>query len=215
MCVALRHLQRRYAGAGSPRRVLGVTIPAAEAAVAASAGHIGVLGTARTVASGTFVEEIAKLGPHRVTQRAAPLLAGLVEEGWEATDIARQAVARYLEGFEGVDTLLLGCTHYPLLMPAFEAATRAKVLDPAPFVASRLENWLARHPEFDGVAAGTRARAPDASLRVLCTGDPDVFEEHGRRFFGGDLPRPGHVSEEGGRLRHRDSVSVVVGQVLR
>jgi glutamate racemase len=207
-CVALRHLQRRYAGPGSPRRVLGVTIPAAEAAVAASAGHVGVLGTARTVASGTFVEEIAKLAPHRVTQRAAPLLAALVEEGWEATDIARQAVARYLEGLEGVDTLLLGCTHYPLLLPAFEAATRARVLDPAPFVASRLADWLARHPGFDdGTGAG--------ALRVLCTGDPDVFAKHGRRFFGEELPRAGHVAEEGGRLRHRESVSVVVGQVLR
>src|SRR3954469_7942543 len=61
-CVALRHLQRRYAGPGSARRVLGVTIPAAEIATATSAGHIGVLGTTRTVASGTFETEIRKLG---------------------------------------------------------------------------------------------------------------------------------------------------------
>src|ERR1700753_827661 len=74
-CVALRHLQHRYAGPGWTRRIMGVTIPAVEAAVKASAGHIGVLGTERTVTSGTFVEEIRKLGPHRVTQRSAPLLA--------------------------------------------------------------------------------------------------------------------------------------------
>lgn len=206
-CVALRHLQRRYAGPRSTRRVLGVTIPAAEAAVAASAGHIGVLGTARTVASHTFVEEIAKLGPHRVTQRAAPLLAALVEEGWEGTDIARQAVARYLEGLEHVDTLLLGCTHYPLLLPAFEAVSGARVLDPAPYAAERLKDWLVRHPEFDEAGPG--------GLRVLCTGNPEAFARHGRRFFGEELPFPGHVAEEGGRLRHRDSLSVVVGQVMR
>src|SRR6185436_152468 len=85
-CVTLRHLQRRYAGPGTDRRILGVSIPAAEQAVAISAGHIGVIGTARTIASGTFAVEIAKLGPHRVTQRAAPLLAPLVEEAWESTD---------------------------------------------------------------------------------------------------------------------------------
>jgi glutamate racemase len=207
-CVALRHLQHRYAGPGSTRRVLGVTIPAVEAAVAVSAGHIGVLGTARTVSSGTFVEEIRKLGAHRVTQRAAPLLAPLVEEGWEATDIARQAVARYLEGLEDVDTLVLGCTHYPLLLPVFEGATRAKVLDPSGSVAERLRGWLARHGEFDA-ATGT------AALKVLCTGDPEVFARHGRRFFGAELPRPAHVAEDGGRLRHRESVSVVVGQIVR
>src|SRR5262245_15669329 len=78
-CVALRHLQRRYVPEpGGGRRILGVTIPAAQAAVAVSAGHIGVLGTARTISSGTFAEEVAKLGPQRVTARAAPLLAPLV-----------------------------------------------------------------------------------------------------------------------------------------
>jgi glutamate racemase len=206
-CVALRHLQHRYAGPRSTRRVLGVTIPAAEAAVAMSRGHIGVLGTARTVASRTFEEEIRKLGPHRVTQRAAPLLATLVEEGWEATDIARQAVARYLEGLEGVDTLVLGCTHYPLLLPVFEASTKARILDPAPYAAERLREWLARHPSFDDAGTG--------SLRVLCSGDPAVFAQHAKRFFGGDLPAAGHVAEEGGRLRHRESVSIAVGQVVR
>jgi len=206
-CVGLRHLQRRYAGDGSSRRILGVTIPAAEAAVAMSAGHIGVLGTARTIASGTFEIEIRKLAPHRVTQRAAPLLAPLVEEGWEATDIARQAVARYLEGLEHVDTLLLGCTHYPLLLPAFEAATRARILDPAPYLAQRLVDWLARHPGFDEPGSG--------ALRVLCSGDPAVFARHGKRFLGADLPPVGHVAEEGGRLQHRDRVTVAVGQVIR
>jgi len=207
-CVALRHLQTRYAGAGSALRVLGVTIPAAEIATATSAGHIGVLGTTRTVASGTFETEIRKLGPHKVTQRAAPLLAPIVEEGWETTGIATQAVARYLEGLEDVDTLVLGCTHYPLLAAAFEGATRAKVLDPAPYVAARLREWLVRHPQFDD-DAGT------GTLRVLCSGDPEAFAAHGRRFLGADLPKVAHVAEVGGRLQHRERVEVVLGQVLR
>lgn len=206
-CVTLRHLQRRYAGPDSDRRVLGVSIPAAEQAVAVSAGHIGVIATARTITSGTFAVEIGKLGPHRVTQRAAPLLAPLVEEGWESTEIAFKAVARYLEGFEEIDTLVLACTHYPLLLPAFTAATRARILDPAPFVADRLVDWIARHPGFDAPGRG--------DLRLLCTGDPEVFRLHGSRFFGAKLPEVGHVAEEAGRLLHRPSVEILRGQVLR
>ena len=208
-CVALRHLQLRYAGPGSPRRILGVTIPAAQIAVASSAGHIGIIATHRTIASNTFAVEIAKLGSHRVTQRAAPLLAPLVEQGWESTDIARLIVERYLKGLEGVDTLLLGCTHYPLLMKAFEAATTAKVrvLDPAPFVAERLAAWLERHPRFDTPGTGV--------LRVLSTGDPAAFREHAPRFLGEELPTVGYMAEELGRLTHRTTMEIVTGQILR
>ncbi len=208
-CVALRHLQQRYAGAGADRRVLGVTIPAAEAAVAVSRGHIGVLATARTVASGTYPMEIAKLGAHRVTQRAAPLLAPIVEEGWQDTEIAQLAVARYLDDLPGIDTLVLGCTHYPFLLDALAAALPRGVtlLDPAPHVAVRLVDWLARHPGFDAEGAGT--------LRVLCTGDPAAFRGPGERFLGAALPEIGHVAETGGRLAHRDRVEIAVGQVVR
>jgi glutamate racemase len=205
-CVALRHLQRRYAPVGASRRVLGVSIPAAEQAVAWSAGHIGVIATARTVASETFPAEIAKLGAHRVSQRAAPLLVPIVEEGWADSDIAREAVARYLQGFD-VDTLVLGCTHYPLLLSAFAAATRAKILDPAPYVSERLADWLVRHPEFDTPGSG--------SLRFLCSGDPATFRANGARFLGTALPVVEHVAEEGGRLMHAAKVHIPVGQVLR
>lgn len=207
-CVALRHLQRRYAGPGSPCRVLGVAIPAAELAVSLSEGHVGVLATERTVDSGTFAVEIAKVGPrHRVSQRAAPLLAPIVEEGWEGSEVARLAVARYVADLEGVDTLLLGCTHYPFLLREIAAATRARVVDPAPFVAERLEDWLARHPQFD--AEGTGA------LRLLCTGRPEAFRARGARFLGRDLPEVRHVAEQGGRLVHRERPLVPHGQVVR
>lgn len=208
-CVALRHLQQRYAGTGSDRRVLGVTIPAAEAAVSVSRGHIGIVATARTVASGTYPLEIAKLGPHRVTQRAAALLAPLVEEGWQDTEIARLAVARYVADLPEIDTLLLGCTHYPFLHAAFAAAVPpgVTVLDPAPHVATRLVDWLERHPGFDSGGSG--------ALRVLCSGDPAAFRGPGERFLGAPLPEIGHVSEEGGRLAHRERVEIMVGQVVR
>src|SRR4051812_24326946 len=135
-CVSLRHLQQRNMDPG--RRILGVTIPAAENAVATTRGHIGFLGTRRTVSSHTFRTEVAKLDARaRVTEVAAPLLAPIVEEGWEDGEIARLAVERYLAEVGQVDTLVLGCTHYPLLRKVFERCLDGSVhlLDPAPFVA--------------------------------------------------------------------------------
>src|SRR5262245_42992193 len=161
-CVALRHLQRRYAGSDRGTRILGVAIPGAEAAVAATKGHVGILATRRTVESGTYVTEIHKLAPSvHVTQRAAPLLAPIVEEGWEDTAIAREAAQRYVADLPGIDTLLLGCTHYPLLLPVLRAVAPrgVDVLDPAPTVATRLVDWLSRHPTFDTPGGG--------ALRVL------------------------------------------------
>jgi glutamate racemase len=209
-CVALRHLQRRYAGPGSDRRILGVTIPGAEAAVAAGPGRIGVLATARTVASGTYVTEIHKLDPSReVVQRAAPLLAPLVEEGWEDSDVAGLVVGRYLDALGPVDVLLLGCTHYPLLRPVFDARVPpgTRVVDPAPWLADRLVDWLARHPGFDGPGTG--------ALRVATTGDPAAFAAHGARFLGEALPPVEHVAEVAGRLERRDPAAAPIGQFVR
>ena len=206
-CVALRHLQHTYCS--SERRILGITIPGAEIATQQSGGHIGIIATQRTVDSGTYVNEIHKLGTHRVTQLATPLLAAIVEEGWEDTDVATAAVARYLQGLKGIDTLLLGCTHYPFLRPALEASIEpgVRVLDPAPFLAERLVDWLSRHPSFDRPGTG--------ALSVLCTGDPTSFAEHGERFLGTPMPRIQHIAEENGRLAHRDRVAGPTGQVTR
>ncbi len=209
-CVALRHLQQRYVpSADSARRILGVTIPAAEEAVGASAGHIAVLGTARTIASRTFEAEIAKLGAHTVTARAAPLLAPIVEEGWQDTEIARLAIARYVAGLETADTLLLACTHYPLLERAFREVvpSHVRVLDPGPAVARALESWLARHPGFVTPGSG--------SIRALCTGEPETFKKHGERMLGAPLPTVQHVALIDGRLAHRDRVEIATGQVVR
>ncbi len=206
-CVALRHLQQRYCGPGSKRRILGVTIPAAEAAVRTTRGRIGVLATQRTVSSRTLVTELAKLGHRDVIQRAAPLLAPLVEEGWERSEIARAACARYLEDLRGCDTIILGCTHYPLLREALEGGTDARLLDPGPEVAARLGDWLARHPGFDDGGTGR--------LTVHCTGDVETFRTHGSRFFGAALPDVRHVVEAQSALASLVVDGSPVGQVVR
>ncbi|MBI5513105.1 MAG: glutamate racemase [Deltaproteobacteria bacterium] len=206
-CVALRHLQRRYGYPGSGRRVLGVTIPAAEAAVALTRGRIGVLATERTVRSRTFVAELAKLGHHDTVQRAAPLLAPLVEEAWEATELARGACARYLRDLEGASVIILGCTHYPLLREALEAGTGAALLDPGPAVAERLRAWLSRHPDFDAPGEGR--------LQLHCTGDLAHFTASAARFYGGPLPAPRHVVEAGSTLARLVLDGTPEGQVVR
>jgi glutamate racemase len=207
-CVALRHMQHRYGS--DERRILGVTIPAAEAAVGMTRGHIGFVGTARTVASHTFRTEVRKLNTEvRVSEVAAPLLAPIVEEGWEETDIARSAVQRYLERFSEIDTLVLGCTHYPLLERAFQELTPAsvQVLNPAPEVAQRFRAWRERHPGFAPAGKGT--------LRVLSSGDSARFGTHGARFLGEPLPAVEHVSEQNGRLALCPEGLEPVGQVVR
>ncbi len=207
-CVALRHLQQRYGA--EDRRVLGVTIPAAEAAVAQTRGHIGFVGTARTVASHTFRTEVRKLNADvQVSEVAAPLLAPIVEEGWEDSEIARFAVQRYLEKFHGIDTLVLGCTHYPLLERAFHELTPpgVAVLNPAPQVAARFRAWRERH---SGLAPAGRG-----SLRALSSGDATRFATHGARFLGEALPPVEHVTEQNGRLALSPEHSEPIGQVVR
>lgn len=214
-CIALRHLQHRY-GSGE-RRILGVTIPAAEMAVvrlAATGGReVGWIGTTRTITSRTPETEIAKLDPRlNVHLLAAPLLAPIVEEGLEATAIAELTVAHYLRELPMVDALVLGCTHYPLLLPLFRRLVPATtaVLDPAAFVAARLVDWLARNPGFAEAGGAGAGR-----LRLLATGDPRLVGSRAARFYGTPLPPVEHVAETAGRLAHRASPEQPLGQVLR
>jgi glutamate racemase len=207
-CVALRHLQHRYGS--DERRILGVTIPAAEAAVAWTRGHIGFIGTTRTVASGTFRTEVRKLDPAvRVSEVAAPLLAPIVEETWEDSDLARFAVQRYLAAFGDIDTLVLGCTHYPLLERAFAQAAPPDVtiLNPAPQVAMRFAEWRTRHSGFAEDASG--------DLRVLSSGDGIRFAKHAARFLGEPPPPVEHIAEHRGRLTLCPDDGEPQGQIVR
>jgi glutamate racemase len=99
--------------------VVGVIDPGASSAAKASTGkRIGVIATEATVKSGAYARAIARLEPSaHVIERACPLFVPLAEEGWAETDEARSIADRYLGEIkeEGVDTLVLGCTHYPIL----------------------------------------------------------------------------------------------------
>jgi len=106
----------------TPVPVTGVIRPGAQAAVAATRnGHIGVIGTRATIKSGAYERALRALDPAvRVSTRACPLFVPLIEEGWLESEITDRVVRQYLTPLveEGVDTLVLGCTHYPLLREA-------------------------------------------------------------------------------------------------
>jgi len=160
--------------------VIGVIKPGAQAAVAATRSqHVGVIGTRATIKSGAYERELRALNPDiSVTARACPLLVPLIEEGWLDDGLTDHVIARYLGPLtqEGVDTLVLGCTHYPLLADAIGRflAGKAKLVDSAHTCAKAVEQLLDRH--------SLRApRAGAASLQVALTDAPDTFLAVARR----------------------------------
>ncbi len=104
--------------------VVGVIAPGARAAVKKTRnGHIGVIGTKSTIQSQAYERTIQALNPTvRVTSQACPLLVPLVEEAWLEEEVTREVLHRYLDPVVecGIDTLVLGCTHYPLLAPLIQ-----------------------------------------------------------------------------------------------
>jgi glutamate racemase len=135
--------------AGLAVPVLGVVEPGARAAARASrSGRIGVIGTQSTVASGAYREAIQALRPDaQVTSRACPLFVPLAEEGWTdpEDEVVRLVARRYLGPFAaaGIDTLVLGCTHYPLLRGAIQAALPGvELVDSAAAIAAEVRERL-------------------------------------------------------------------------
>jgi glutamate racemase len=109
-----------------PVPVVGVIRPGAQAAIAATkSGHIGVIGTRATIKSGAYERELRALDPQvRVSTCACPLLVPLIEEGWLDDELTDRVIMRYLGPLmhQGIDALVLGCTHYPLLVHAISRA---------------------------------------------------------------------------------------------
>jgi glutamate racemase len=112
--------------------VVGVIAPGARAAVKETRiGHVGVIGTRSTIQSEAYERAIQALSPAvRVTSQACPLLVPLVEEAWLVDKVTREVLHRYLDPVvdAGIDTLVLGCTHYPLLAPLIQEVCGPEVL---------------------------------------------------------------------------------------
>ena len=167
--------------------VLGVIGPGARAGVAASrAGRIGVLATAGTVASGAYTRAVAgEDSRSEVFAHPAPLLVPLAEEGWIQGEVPERVLERYLGELaeHRVDTVVLGCTHYPLFAPLFLqkapelCGAGTAVVDSAEATAQELASLLGRR----GLAS---SRQESGALDLRVTDIPGRFSEVAARFLG-------------------------------
>ena len=130
--------------------VIGVIAPGAKASVEATRnGHVGVIGTRATIYSGAYERAIHAINPKiRVTSQSCPMLVPLIEEGWLDDPVSDLVIGRYLEKMvrAGIDTLVLGCTHYPLLSGALKkfAGPEIQLVDSAHNCALAVKKLLAR-----------------------------------------------------------------------
>jgi glutamate racemase len=163
--------------------VIGVIEPGARAAVAATrSGNIGVIGTAGTIRSGAYERAIRELASDaRITAQPCPLFVPLVEEGWIETEATRLIAREYLQPLRevGVDTVVLGCTHYPLLKPVLAEILGAgvRLIDSAAETAAETRRVLSD--------AGIEAPPTDAPVRrFVASDDSSQFRRLGQRFLG-------------------------------
>ena len=167
--------------------VLGVVGPGARAAVRATkSGRIGVIGTEGTIKSGAYVRAIHAESPAAtVTALSCPLFVPLVEEGWTDSEATRLIATEYLAPFRSkeVDTLVLGCTHYPLLKRVIgETIGRSvRLIDSAEETAADTLRLLHEHDLTSTEHEGT--------YRFIASDDPQQFLRLGQRFFGDALER--------------------------
>ncbi len=166
--------------------VIGVIEPGARAAVEAGrSGKIGVIGTRATVQSGAYHRNIKRFDPDaQVIAQACPLFVPLVEEGWFTDDVTRTVARRYLDPMidQGIDTLVLGCTHYPLLRPLLSEiyGERIALIDSAQACARATRQLLEEHELLDPGAEGGR-------LDVALTDVPADFLDVATRALNLDI----------------------------
>ena len=183
---ALRTIQQRDLPVIDPgRRVLGVIRPTTErVAELTRSGHVGVLGTEGTIQSRSYEIEISKQHPQlTVTGEACPMWVPLVENREHDKPGADYFVRQHLKQLKAkdplIDTIILGCTHYPLLLDKIRhhlpAGTR--VLSQGSYVAESLEDYLSRHPEMD--AKCTKG----GTVRYYTTDAPDKFNQLASLFL--------------------------------
>jgi len=183
---ALRTIQQKdMQGLDPSKRVLGVIRPTAEViGNYSTTKEIGVLGTVGTVQSESYLIEINKFFPDlKVYQQACPLWVPLVERGEYEKPGSAYLIKEYLDELmaqsPNIDTLLLACTHYPLLMDKIKAQLPAgvKVIAQGDIVAASLANYLHRHPQLE------RKLSKTGSRKFYTTDDTAEFDRHASRFF--------------------------------
>jgi len=187
---ALRTIQQRDLPTwDAQRRVLGVIRPTAEIVGSLTkTRHVGVLATEGTIRSKSYNLEIAKLHPDiTIVGQECPLWAAIVEAGEAdsagADFFVRQRIGTLLEKDPKIDTVLLGCTHYPLLMHTIRKhiPPHIKIVEQGKYVSESLKSYLARHPEIE------EKTTKNGSVSCLTTENEEKFIEKTRIFLKEDL----------------------------
>ena len=184
---ALRSIQQRDLPKleDKGKRVLGVIRPTAEAIAASTrTGAVGLLGTPGTVASGSYDMEVAKAAPQvRLNSHACPMWVPLIEnfeaDGDGADYFVKKDLTALFSQAPDIDTLILGCTHYPLLINKIEKYIPAgvNILSQGALTAASLEDYLKRHPEMAGrITQG-------GHTEYLTTEKPEKFDAAARLFL--------------------------------
>lgn len=187
---ALRHIQKKFKN----DKILGVLIPTAEEAVETTKNlSIGVVGTKTTINSNSYEKEIHKLNPKiKVVQKACPLLIPLIEEGWHNKPEAISILKKYLKPLKthNLDTLILGCTHFPLMQKHFKRimGKRTKILSSGEITAKKLKEYLFRHPEIEKKLKKGKTR------KFFTTSDPKTFQDYVQKHFGMKIAPPHHCT---------------------
>lgn len=161
--------------------VVGVILPGAEMAGALTRnGRVGVIGTHGTIWSGAYQRALRDYGARTVSAQPSPLLVPLVEEGWLDHPITEDVVREYTDPLvrEGIDTLVLGCTHYPLLKPVFSRVLGPGVtlVDSAGATAAKVLEILAKREIASGRETGENS--------FYVSDIPLKFQEIAQRFLG-------------------------------
>ena len=187
---ALRTIQQNDLPAiDKDKRVLGVIRPTVElAGNFTQTRHVGVLGTNGTVQSQSYPIEIEKFFPDiQVHQHACPLWVPLVENNEYDSDGAdyfiEKDLKKLLESSDKIDTILLGCTHYPLLINKIKrfAPERIKIISQGEIVAESLFDYLGRHKDL------ANRCSTNGTLSFFTTDSPADFDKHSEVFFGREV----------------------------
>jgi glutamate racemase len=161
--------------------ITGIIDPVPEKAVSTSTnGRIGVIGTRRTIESSVYQKKILKLEPSvQVFPQECPLFIHLVEEGWTKEPAARMIVKEYLANLKHskIDTLILGCTHYPILKEMIQEylGQDVVIIDPAEECISAIRKFLAGKEKLN------RDNYPERIY--LVTDNPELFRSSGERYL--------------------------------
>lgn len=168
--------------------LIGVIEPGARAAASATrTKRVGVIGTAGTIKSAAYEKEIKRLVPDAtVVSRACPLFVPLIEEGWTDEEVTRMIADRYLSPIAEAktDTVVLGCTHYPLLKAVIGGVVgrEVRLIDSAEETARETAETLrSNNLETD--------KENEACYRFIASDAPETFLRVGQRFLGSSIDR--------------------------